>query len=139
MDERKKQVLYISVIAGALVLAVAVTLWTTVPEVPPGPDGIPEDLKTWVICEKCGATYQMQLRQYHIQVEENKDSMMLTIPPLKCKKCGEEGIYQAAKCVKCGHIFKMGTVPDDFVDRCPKCGHSNIEAERREQALKKKE
>ncbi len=138
MDESKKQIVYIVIIVAALAVAGGITFITTGPGSASGPGTIPKDKMTWVICENCGETYEMQLREYYVQVEENMEPMMLTAPPLECKECGEEALYRAAKCEKCGHIFKRGTVPNDFADRCPKCGHSNTEAARKRHAQKNK-
>ena len=50
---------------------------------------------------------------------------------VKCEKCGAEAAYQAEKCAHCSHIFiRPRTRVSDYPDRCPECGHSNLEDER---------
>jgi predicted RNA-binding Zn-ribbon protein involved in translation (DUF1610 family) len=50
----------------------------------------------------------------------------------ECPKCGKVAVREALKCPKCGNVF----IPDwdrqnDYPDRCPKCGFSEIEQEQR--------
>ena len=105
--------------------------------------------KTWVKCRACGVSWKMDLEEYHKFIQENADAFGTTPattmkririertaprsnlpPPIPCPKCGEPSGYRVVKCEKCGEIFERGTVPADFADRCPKCGHSHIEQER---------
>ena len=76
----------------------------------------------------------MDLKEYHTFIQKNADSSSFLPPPITCKKCGEPSVYRAEKCAKCGAIFERGTVPADFADRCPKCGYSQTEVNRREAA-----
>jgi rubredoxin len=50
---------------------------------------------------------------------------------LECSKCGSRA-YRAIKCSNCGHIFRKGTVGNDYRDRCPECGYSQIEENRKQ-------
>jgi hypothetical protein len=88
---------------------------------------------TWVMCSdpNCGAEYEITKREYFLYIETHSDSTMMEAPLLPCKKCGQETVYRAVKCEKCGLVFKMGSKPFDFEDRCPACGHSKIEQDRR--------
>jgi len=81
----------------------------------------------------CGAVYEMSKRDYYKYIEEHSDPMMRTAPALVCKECGKPSVYRAVKCEKCGHVFFYGN-PNDFNDRCPECGYSKMEAERKARA-----
>ena len=86
----------------------------------------------WVKCRKpsCGAEYHISKKEYFKYIEENADPMAPTAPPQVCEKCGEQSVYRAEKCPKCGVVFFRGAVPNDFADRCPECGFSATEDSR---------
>ena len=90
------------------------------------------DKLIWVMCNNpdCGATYQMDEREYFLQIRERIGAYptALQTPALACEKCGKESVYKAVKCEQCGKIVFSGAVPNDFVDRCPECGYSKTEA-----------
>jgi hypothetical protein len=96
-----------------------------------GINSISPEETIWVKCQNpdCKATYQMGKRAYFKYIEEHADPMATTAPPMVCEKCGEQSVFRAEKCMNpdCGHVFLRGAVPNDFVDRCPKCGRSEIE------------
>ena len=102
-----------------------------------GIESISEEDMAWVKCNNpdCEAAYQMGKREYYETIEKRMDPMALSVPALVCKTCGEESIYRAEKCGKCGLIFLRGAVANDFPDRCPQCRYSEIE-EQRKQRLK---
>jgi len=122
----------IIVIVTCLVLAVLITLWTS------GPGGAgPENLQgqMWVKCanEKCGASYEMGRSDFYVQLKDyiRDNPGAPGDPALICEKCGERSIFRAIKCEKCGEVFFPGEAgPNDFQDRCPKCGHSKKQARR---------
>jgi hypothetical protein len=91
-----------------------------------------KDKTTWVKCRnpQCGAEYEMNLKAYHEFIEKNIDPKKLAAPAMTCGKCGEPSVYRAVKCGKCGMVFKIGSIPRDFGDRCPKCGYSQVEKDR---------
>jgi hypothetical protein len=100
-----------------------------------GIESIPETDMTWVKCanKNCGAGYQMGKRAYFKYIQEHIEPMAMVAPPLVCKKCGKKSIYRAEKCgnLDCGIVFLRGSVPNDFADRCPACGNSNTEEQRK--------
>ena len=100
-----------------------------------GIESIPETDMIWVKCKNsdCKAVYQMGKRAYFKYIEENMDPMAMVAPPLVCEKCAKKSIYRAEKCgnLDCGLVFLRGSVPNDFADRCPACGNSNIEEQRK--------
>jgi general secretion pathway protein G len=100
----------------------------------PGLDDLNPVEQTWVLCRKCGQSYQIGLKQYYMEVMEKAKTDPSPMPvalPLTCKKCGQDGIVKACKCEQCGEVFREGSVPNDFPDRCPKCKHSRVEALRK--------
>jgi predicted Zn-ribbon and HTH transcriptional regulator len=124
-----KNLVYTGIIAVCLVVAIVVFVMSRGGG---GPE-ISDTEVTWVKCLKCGESYEMPLKQYYEDVQAkslaNPTPMPMT-PPLTCEKCAKEGIVKAVKCDKCGEVFREGTVPNDFPDRCPKCKHSATEARR---------
>jgi phage FluMu protein Com len=99
-----------------------------------GIEKIPDTQMIWVKCAKCNQSYEMGEKQYYKESQEKAAAsatpMMIT-PLLTCQKCAKDGIMRAYKCEKCGEVFRAGSVPADFEDRCPKCKHSATEASRK--------
>jgi ribosomal protein L40E len=91
----------------------------------------------WVKCNNpnCGAEYQIDGKDYfeHIRPYEGGSIMP---PPLICEKCGEQSVFRAMQCKKCGKIFFMEAVSEDYPDKCPECGYSRIEELRSKRKLK---
>ena len=73
MDEGKKKTIMIGIIIVSLVLAGVVTVMTRSAD-RNGLDSIPEEKMIWVTCrnEKCGANYEMPMREYYRQLEEER-------------------------------------------------------------------
>jgi hypothetical protein len=134
MNGSTKNTVLIGIIVASLVAAGVITYATRKNR---GPDLSPyADQTTWVLCRNpnCGESYEMNLKKYFEFIEENADPRVPALPALPCEVCGdEESGYRAVKC-KCGHVFERGTVSADFADRCPECGYSQIEVDRREAA-----
>ena len=119
----------IAVIIVCLAVAGAV-FWGTRSSGSGGIDDISDEEMTWVICmnKSCNATYQMSLKEYYKFVTANANPMG-PAPALTCEKCGQPSVYKAEKCQNpaCGNVFRSGSVPNDFQDRCPKCKQSATE------------
>ncbi len=79
----------------------------------------------WVICQSGQETYQMDKAEYFRWVSANQTGDR--IPPMPCEECNEKAAFRAEKCPNCELIFRRHSVPNDFADRCPDCGHSEIE------------
>ena len=132
MEDSRKKPIMIAVIVVCLGVAGAVTFLRSGSDT--GIEGIPEENMTWVKCRNpaCNAEYQMSEKDYFKEViakqRENPTAMMST-PPLICEKCGKPSVYKAVKCgnPNCGAVFNENSVPNDFPDRCPKCGRSETE------------
>ncbi len=132
MGEKKKPIM-IGIIVLCFVLAVAITIMTRSSGEEGILDAIDPGLMIWVKCRNsdCGAVYEIGLKEHAIFVRENRDSETGVVPGMACKECGDENSYRTEKCDKCKATFERGSVPEDFSDRCPECGHSAEEARRK--------
>ena len=95
-----------------------------------GLEDISEEEMTWVKCTNsaCNAEYEMSLRDYFTQVKE-RTNPLANLTYIICDKCGKATVLQAIKCENpdCGKVFIIGSVPNDFQDRCPECKYSKTE------------
>ena len=132
MEDSTKKTVMIGIIVVCLVLAVVIWRKTS----SSGSSGI-ESIKRgqliWVKCKNpdCGVEYQIEKRDYYEYLQEHQDPMSMSAPVLVCKECGKESVYRAVKCPECEVVFFYGSVPNDFGDRCPKCGYSQTEENRK--------
>lgn len=96
---------------------------------------------TWLKCRdpNCAAQYQIPLQQYHDFVEEYADPTVLAVPEMVCKKCGRKTIHRAFKCANCDLISFLGSIRSDFEDRCPSCGYSQKQHDRRRAAEQRRQ
>jgi len=131
MEDSKKKPVMIGIVVACLVLAAVIT-YMSQSESSTGIESIDPGRMTWLKCTNpdCGAEYEVSLRSYLTFVEENIQGM--SAPPMVCEQCGEESVYRAVKCEKCGLVFLRDSVPNDFSDRCPECGFSKIEDKRKQ-------
>ena len=130
-----KNTVYVIVIVVCIALAVVIFVKTQ----SGGPGGL-ESIKRgeelfWIKCNnpKCNAEYQIDKKDFYEQIEQKMraNPMAMQTPPLTCEKCGQASAYRAVKCEKCGIVFFYGRVPNDYADRCPECGYSKTESERK--------
>ena len=135
MDEDKKKKITIGIIVACLGLAAIITFATR----EGGGTGTKGSAKIWVKCANpdCEAEYQITRKEYQEQMREQMADgemmmMMMTPPALICKECEEESLYIATKCSnsECGAIFFTNTNMEDYPDRCPECGISEMEERR---------
>lgn len=132
---KKKDAIYVTVIALCLVLVGVILLKRRSQS--GGIESIPNGDMIFVKCTNpdCKAEYQTSMREYFRYVEEHTDPISQTPTPVICEECGKESVYRAVKCEHCGSVFFYGAVhQDSFEDRCPKCGYSKIEKNRKEAA-----
>ncbi|HUW19252.1 MAG TPA: hypothetical protein VMW16_08125 [Sedimentisphaerales bacterium] len=141
MDESKKKPIMIAVIVVCLGAAAVIAYKSTRRN-----EGIPAHFAkemTWVKCRnpKCEAEYEITKKEYYEYLEKNTTPTMMSAPALICTKCGEPSVYRAVKCEKedCGIVFEANWKRGDYEDRCPKCGHSQIERERKEAAAARRQ
>lgn len=134
MEEGKKKMIMIVIIVACFAAAGIITYVTR-----SGSIGGIETIRrgaamVWLKCRNpdCEHEWQMDRRDYLEYLREQQPPTPITAPAIICPKCSEESGYRAEKCENCGLIFERGSVPRDFPDRCPKCGHSKTERIRKE-------
>ena len=131
MEESKKKPIMIGVIIVCLAVAGIITYSRSGGG--DSIDSIPDEEMVWVKCNNpaCKAEYQMSKKAYYKNIAEIANVMSPTAPPLVCEKCGENSVFLAEKCPKCGVVFFSNAAgPNDFSDRCPECGFSATEDSR---------
>jgi hypothetical protein len=128
-----KNTIYAIVIAACILVAVVVFVKTR-PNKGAGLDSISDTDMVWMKCKSCNNAFEMSRKEYYKTIQEkaaaNATAMMFT-PPLPCPKCQKNMAFLADKCPNCGEVFVLGSVPNDFQDRCPKCKHSKTEDSRK--------
>ena len=139
MEDSKKKPIMIGVIVACLVLAGIITYATRSKE-EGGIASLKRGQEMFLIkCRNpdCEHEWQMDMKDYFVYMKEHQDPMSMTAPAIVCPECGEESGYRAVKCEKCGLVFERGTVPNDFVDRCPECKYSKTEESRKKARARK--
>ena len=132
MEENKNR--HVKILVSVLCLAVAaIILYKTFANGPNKFAGL-AGKKIWVLCANpnCKAAYQIDEKEYFLYIKQQtaKNPLSTTVPALVCEKCGQESVYRAVKCPKCGTVFYPGLFENDFPDRCPKCHFSQTEQDR---------
>lgn len=135
MEKSKKKVFMVSIIAVSLILAGFVTFSTMYKN-----SSYLNKLKgqtVWLKCQnpECNHTFEMDMKDYYDYLQNNRSSNVMRASALPCPKCGQMSSYEAIKCDKCGNIFFVDRVKRDYFDRCPKCGFSKEEQQRKEANL----
>jgi predicted RNA-binding Zn-ribbon protein involved in translation (DUF1610 family) len=132
MEESKKKVFMIGVIAVSLLLAGFIT-FSTLHKSSRHLNKL-KGQTVWLKCQnpKCNHSFEMDMKDYYEQLQNNRSSNVTRASALPCPKCGERSVYEAVKCDKCGNIFFVDRIKRDYFDRCPKCGFSNEEKQREE-------
>ena len=132
MEESKKKVLMIGIIAVSLLLAGFVT-FTTMHKSSRHLNKL-KGQTVWLKCQnpKCNHSFEMDMKDYYVQLQNNCSSNVTRASALLCPKCGERSAYEAVKCEKCGNIFLVNRTKRDYFDRCPKCGFSKEEKQRQD-------
>ena len=135
MDEEKKKIVMIVVAIACIVLAVVITFVTCEGggsgRVSAGP------INMLCVNPDCGASFELSREEYTNQLMANQSET--TMPGMRgrgmagpsvftCPECGKESAYMATKCPECEAIFIQGQAGDQqFPDRCPECGYSDME------------
>ena len=139
MEASKKKPIMIGVIVACLALAGIITYTTRSGETG-GITSLKRGQEMFLLkCRNpgCEHEHQMDMKDYFVYMKEHQDPMSMTAPAIVCPECGEESGYRAVKCEKCGLVFERGTVPNDFVDRCPECKYSKTEESRKKARARK--
>jgi len=137
MEDSKKKPIMIGVIAVCLIVAALVTFARRGGS--SGIEGLSDEKLIWVKCNNpnCKAEYQMSEKEYFKGQQERINPLSRNTPALTCEKCGKDSLYRAEKCENpaCGAVFFRNSVPNDFPDRCPKCGQSKTEEIRKKRMV----
>ena len=127
---KKKSVIIIGV---CLVTAAIITLVTNSPFGRNSGYGANRSLVLLCTNESCAKSSELPQGKYREMVKERGTN----IAPIggqnlfKCPECNEETVVIATKCGQCGAAFVPNpTVMNDYPDRCPDCGYSELEAMR---------
>lgn len=142
MEESKKKPVMIGVTIVCFILAGVIYFATRPKQV----EGMPDEFATQMVLYKCRnpsceREWEISRKEKYEFLEQHRREHPGEVPTpgLACPGCGEQEGFEAAKCEKCGLVFEKGTVGrHEFVDRCPDCGYSKIEEERRKAAEAKR-
>ena len=131
-DQKKKK--QIIIIVACLVLAAVITF------VMYGGGGDDIDLPSQgrpvqMLCGSCEAEYIIRAPDYRKLLVDEGFAMTGpgpgVYPDFICSDCGEKAAQRAAKCKECEFVYIPNTIPtNDYPDRCPDCGYSDIETRR---------
>ena len=119
MEDSKKKIVLLIITAGCLSLA-ATMFFSTKSQGSkiPSFEGETVILK----CTNCQASPEMEKHEYYKYIQENRNPLSLSAPPMICEKCGEKSAYKVIRCEKCDIVFSPFAARGDFADICPKCG-----------------
>ena len=129
MDEEKKKKVMIGVIVVCLLVAGVIFLTTggSGNSYRPGKKG-----PVTMLCTNCEHIYTMTRDDL---VEEVTSKGLLgpqpMTPKLTCPECSEDAAIMAFQCKECETAFPRGTSLQDYSDRCPECGYSEMEEKRK--------
>ena len=130
MEDGKRKTLLMCIGAACLLIAVVITYATYSKS--DDLDSIKSGQMIWVKCKNpdCSAEYQVDKKEHFRELRALQRDPMDTVLSV-CEKCGMASILRAEECEKCGVVFFLGSVPNDFTDRCPECGYSKTEVLRK--------
>jgi phage FluMu protein Com len=139
MEDGTKKIVLIVVIVICFAAAGAITFMTRGGSSANAPA---VQAKLWVKCNnpKCDWENQMERAEYNKTALKNGPdyAVRFGVFPIKCPKCGEESVFEAIKCEKCGKVFFPGSVEGKFNDKCPGCGYSKEEEAAEQQPAENK-
>ena len=82
--------------------------------------------------DACNAAFEMDTEKFRSEVTNLLSDPAGGQPQINltftCPKCSRQTAQAATKCAKCENIFVPAyKTSEDFPDKCPKCGYSEIE------------
>lgn len=127
MEDSKKKPIMLGIILVCLGLAIFLTV-RRAGSSGGGLKSVKAGRMMWVKCSNpdCNSEYQMDEKDFYEAKNQNRGA------PLVCKDCEEESIYRAEKCNGCGMVFFRGAVRGELADKCPECGYSQMEEDRKQ-------
>ncbi len=129
MDEDKKQKVMVGLLVSCLVLVAALN----VPRFFKGGSG--SSARTVdLIClnPECASASEITRKEYQEALQNSGMAMnpMGMAGPVECPKCEKISAARGIKCKECSTVFMQRHGGDDYPDRCPDCGYSDIENRR---------
>ncbi len=132
MDEEKKKKIMLGLIISCIVLAVGITAVTNMGGGGGGGSRSNEPVQMLCMNEECGMDFELSTKEYREYMMQG--GMMgpgpMSQTPLECPECGMQSAFRAVMCKECEAVFMQDYSSEDFPDRCPDCGYSEIEARR---------
>jgi len=132
MDEAKKKPVMIAIASVCLIVAVGITVLSN--KGSGGGSKVSDSDIVVMLCANpdCGIDYELTVEEYREQLQEVQRAlgpmmMMGGNLLLTCPECEEQSAYKAMRCKECDFIFVPIPGSDDYRDRCPECGYSELE------------
>lgn len=98
-----------------------------------GGTGIDPDAPVYMLCANpsCNAEVEMTQKEFmDLASDMDPMGMPMMMGPMayNCPECNKKSLYRATKCPECDKIFVENyQAVDDYPDRCPDCGYSELE------------
>ena len=88
-----------------------------------------------MLCSACGHSFTFSSQEYNEILKSNIQKRGSARGGIfDCPNCSKAAAQRALKCTKCGNVFSPDWGKEnDYPDRCPKCGFSEIGRERGKQ------
>lgn len=128
MNDKMRQKVHIGVaifcLVGALIITIAVNWgWA---------DRSSNVKETFIlICSnpQCGAVTEMSANEFRKLAGQTEPGSvgMQGLLIFVCPKCNQKVAYIGQKCENCGKAFIPVDSSNEYPDRCPKCGYSQME------------
>lgn len=130
--EKAQKIKYLIIIVSCLALAGIIAIVTNRDTIA----GARPEKAVLMLCENCGADFELSPAEFSKQLKA-KGNVGFGRIAFTCPKCGEEASYTAHRCPNCEKVFALGSVRDDYSDRCPYCGYSEKAEKRGDKAFRK--
>jgi len=142
MEESKRKMVMVIVIVVCLALA-AVVAYRNYTKDSTTIKGIKRGTIFLMKCNNpdCGHELEIDKKDYIEWSKEQMDAGATRTPGMPCPKCGEESVFRAVKCPKCGTVFFYGRggAEAEAPDICPECGYSETFEKMKERRKKREE
>ena len=135
MDAEKKKPIMIAIVIGCLVLAGAITFFTSDSSRPGGRSEATDEKQLLCVNPDCNAEFTITNKDYDEQLKAIAENMPemgmgmgMGMVALTCPQCGQQSAYLAIKCSKCQYVFLPNEAgAGKYPDTCPECGYSEYE------------
>ena len=125
-EQGKKRLSIIFVVIAFIIAGIVISrMFSGGPDIPSG------EYKMYLSCQSCG---ELEItKSEFLKINHGMPPGMGGPSMLKCPECGSRECKVATKCKKCEHVFVPAMRPGFPMasDKCPKCGYSAAEEQRR--------